>query len=180
MEVVGYGFRIKSHKNPFLVIPFVIQYFFIVCVSTFFHYHSPTQIFSAHLRTIHSLSGSSFRLCSPLPQSAVCNRSESRQPPCISCEKGVCREYVFLHRFFGALVLHRQLIHYHSIVFIAIDSVTTVIQIVGAALIGVAESKNSRGETSSLTSKQANNILLAGLALQVSLFPIESLLDVVS
>lgn len=34
MEVVGYGFRIKSHSNPFLVIPFVIQYFFIVCVST--------------------------------------------------------------------------------------------------------------------------------------------------
>lgn len=33
MEVVGYGFRIKSHGNPFLVIPFVIQYFFIVCVS---------------------------------------------------------------------------------------------------------------------------------------------------
>jgi hypothetical protein len=33
MEIVGYGFRIKSHGNPFLVIPFVIQYFFIVCVS---------------------------------------------------------------------------------------------------------------------------------------------------
>lgn len=54
-------------------------------------------------------------------------------------------------------------------VFIIIDSVTTVIQIVGAALIGVAESKNSRGEETSITSEQANNILLAGLALQVSI-----------
>jgi hypothetical protein len=56
-----------------------------------------------------------------------------------------------------------------TLVFIVIDSVTTVIQIVGAALIGVAESKDSRGEETKITSDQANNILLAGLALQVSI-----------
>jgi hypothetical protein len=56
----------------------------------------------------------------------------------------------------------------YASVFIVIDSVTTVIQIVGAALIGVASSKDSRGEETKITSAQANNILLAGLALQVS------------
>lgn len=58
-----------------------------------------------------------------------------------------------------------------ALVFIVIDSVTTVIQIVGAALIGVASSKDSRGEETKITSAQANNILLAGLALQVSVSP---------
>jgi len=35
MEVVGYGFRAYSNKNPFYVNAFIIQYFFIVVVSGF-------------------------------------------------------------------------------------------------------------------------------------------------
>ena len=58
--------------------------------------------------------------------------------------------------------------HLPRTVFITIDSLTTIVQIVGAALIGVAESKDSRGESTSVSSDQANNILLVGLALQVS------------
>ena len=49
------------------------------------------------------------------------------------------------------------------------DVVTTIIQVVGAALIGVAEAATySASRTSSLSSSQANDILLAGLAIQVS------------
>jgi hypothetical protein len=40
--------------------------------------------------------------------------------------------------------------------------------VAGAALIGVAESASTRGEESPVTPKQANDILLAGLACQVS------------
>lgn len=59
------------------------------------------------------------------------------------------------------------------IVFITIDSLTTIVQIVGAALIGIAESKDSRGESTSVSSDQANKILLVGLALQVSFDPFQ-------
>ncbi|KAL8673193.1 MAG: hypothetical protein Q9168_002385 [Polycauliona sp. 1 TL-2023] len=48
-------------------------------------------------------------------------------------------------------------------VFITADVVTTVIQVVGAALIGVAESNKKSPVT-------ANNILLAGLAIQTAAF----------
>lgn len=34
MELVGYGFRAGSSKNPFKVINFILQYFMIVCVSS--------------------------------------------------------------------------------------------------------------------------------------------------
>lgn len=50
-------------------------------------------------------------------------------------------------------------------IFVVFDVVTTVIQIVGAALIGTAESNNTSPET-------ANNILLAGLAIQVASFAV--------
>ncbi|GAA5973847.1 hypothetical protein JCM11641_003190 [Rhodosporidiobolus odoratus] len=51
------------------------------------------------------------------------------------------------------------------------DIVTTVIQVVGAALIGVAESARfSSSSTSSLNSDQANDILLAGLSVQTVSF----------
>lgn len=46
--------------------------------------------------------------------------------------------------------------------------VTTTLQIVGAALIGVSESKRADGEESPISTESANNILLAGLAIQVS------------
>ncbi|KAK4051727.1 hypothetical protein OIO90_004677 [Microbotryomycetes sp. JL221] len=50
--------------------------------------------------------------------------------------------------------------------------VTTIVQIAGAALVGVAESSNVRGDSDgpSITSQEANRILLAGLAVQVVSF----------
>jgi hypothetical protein len=57
-------------------------------------------------------------------------------------------------------------------VMITADVVTTIVQICGAALIGVAESSTYRdGKSSTVTSDQANDILLAGLSLQVSRVP---------
>lgn len=54
--------------------------------------------------------------------------------------------------------------------FITVDVITTIIQIAGAALIGTSESDRTRngGRNSKITPEQANDILLAGLALQVS------------
>ncbi|GHJ84243.1 hypothetical protein NliqN6_0645 [Naganishia liquefaciens] len=121
MEIVGYGFRIKSHENPFLVIPFVIQYFFIVCAPVFV----------------------SAALYLSLSYAINLNSANLRVSP-------VKKKFVAI--------------------FITIDSLTTIVQIVGAALIGVAESKDSRGESTSVSSDQANNILLVGLALQCASF----------
>lgn len=50
------------------------------------------------------------------------------------------------------------------------DVVTTIIQVVGAALIGVAESARFGNGSSRITSDQANDILLAGLATQTASF----------
>jgi hypothetical protein len=44
-----------------------------------------------------------------------------------------------------------------------------IIQVAGAALIGVSESAQVRGNSSPVTPKQANDILLAGLCIQVRL-----------
>jgi hypothetical protein len=51
--------------------------------------------------------------------------------------------------------------------FISADVITTIMQIAGAALVGVSQSK--KGETS-LTPDVGNNILLAGLAIQTAAF----------
>lgn len=51
--------------------------------------------------------------------------------------------------------------------FVVIDVVTTLLQIAGAALIGVASSAQVNGDHSSLTPEEANDILLSGLAAQV-------------
>ncbi|GAA5930968.1 hypothetical protein JCM3775_000765 [Rhodotorula graminis] len=55
-------------------------------------------------------------------------------------------------------------------VMIVSDVVTTIIQVVGAALIGVAESARFGNGSASITSDQANDILLAGLATQTASF----------
>ncbi|SCV69731.1 BQ2448_1125 [Microbotryum intermedium] len=53
------------------------------------------------------------------------------------------------------------------VIFIVADIVTTAIQITGAALIGVAESSRTPGSVpTAITSAQANDILLSGLAIQ--------------
>lgn len=51
---------------------------------------------------------------------------------------------------------------------IVADVVTTIIQVAGAASLGTAESNLYQGKSVSLTPEQANKILIAGLALQVS------------
>ncbi|BGP40639.1 hypothetical protein JCM10450v2_004634 [Rhodotorula kratochvilovae] len=53
---------------------------------------------------------------------------------------------------------------------IVADVVTTIIQIAGAALIGVAESSRFSNGSAKITSDQANDILLAGLAMQTASF----------
>jgi hypothetical protein len=55
---------------------------------------------------------------------------------------------------------------------IVADVTTTIVQVVGAALIGVAESARFSSSSSKLSSAQANDILLAGLAMQVRSQPL--------
>ncbi|GAA5869447.1 hypothetical protein JCM16303_000473 [Sporobolomyces ruberrimus] len=50
------------------------------------------------------------------------------------------------------------------------DVITTLVQVAGAALIGTAESNLYQGKPTPITPEQANNILLAGLALQTAAF----------
>lgn len=50
------------------------------------------------------------------------------------------------------------------------DVITTLVQVAGAALIGTAESNLYQGKPTPITPEQANNILLAGLALQVRFY----------
>ncbi|KAG7530979.1 hypothetical protein FFLO_04650 [Filobasidium floriforme] len=121
MEVVGYGFRTYSHKNPFYVNAFIIQYFFIVVAPVFF----AAAVYLA-LKYAINLNEENLRI-SPVKQTFVK-------------------------------------------VFITIDTLTTILQIVGAALIGVAESRRANQKASPITSDQANDILLAGLAAQNASF----------
>lgn len=69
----------------------------------------------------------------------------------------------FLHSFCLFLFYHCL-----NLAFASIDVVTTALQICGAALIGVSESRRANGEESPISTESANNILLAGLAIQVS------------
>ncbi len=52
-------------------------------------------------------------------------------------------------------------------IFVTADVVTIMMQIAGAALVGVAESDRASGKVPPLTPTQANDILRAGLAVQV-------------
>ncbi|GAA5909692.1 uncharacterized protein JCM6883_004600 [Sporobolomyces salmoneus] len=56
------------------------------------------------------------------------------------------------------------------------DVITTLVQVAGASLLGTAESNLYQGKDVALTPEQANNILLAGLALQTAAFVIFILL----
>ena len=116
MEVVGYIFRaLSSRVDPYSIIYFVVQYFFIVCAPVFFS----AAIYVVLSRFINEAG----RQYAPVPPKAI------------------------------------------VIVFVVLDVITTGIQIAGAALIGTAES-NSKDPTT------ANNILLAGLAIQVFSFAV--------
>ncbi|ORX40018.1 RTA1 like protein-domain-containing protein [Kockovaella imperatae] len=54
--------------------------------------------------------------------------------------------------------------------FVTVDVVCTVIQVLGSALIGTSESAAAQGNSSAVTPTQANDILLAGLAVQTFSF----------
>lgn len=58
--------------------------------------------------------------------------------------------------------------HPHT-VFVIADVLTIGAQVAGASLTGISESKNARGEHPPIAPDDANHILLAGLAIQVSL-----------
>lgn len=120
-EIVGYACRLRSSPppvgDPYSVIDFVIQYFFIVV--------APVFLSAGIYTTLTALMGA-------LP------RSLSLSP------LGLGR---------------RQIIA----IFVASDVGATITQVAGAALIGSAES-NSRSPAT------GNNILLAGLAVQVVSF----------
>lgn len=114
-EIIGYTFRLRSSPppigDPYNVINFVVQYFFIVCAPVFLSAAIYTTLTS--LITIHGLLGLS--------------------------KKKILT------------------------IFITSDVIATIIQVAGAALIGVSESNRKSPHT-------GNNILLAGLAFQVFSF----------
>jgi hypothetical protein len=51
-----------------------------------------------------------------------------------------------------------------------IDIVTIAVQVVGAAMVGVVQTKTNRGEKPPMTVTTAGHILLAGLAVQTAFF----------
>ncbi len=118
-ELVGYAFRLQSSPppvgNPYKVINFVIQYFFIVV--------APVFLSAAIYTTLTSLIDVLGQDLSPY---------------------GLGKKFILWF-------------------FITSDVIATITQVVGAALIGVAESNNK-------SSDKANNILLAGLVYQVFTF----------
>lgn len=60
--------------------------------------------------------------------------------------------------------------------FVTADVVTTILQVAGAALVGVGYSRQADGQVPPLTPEQANNILLAGLAVQLAFFTLFTIL----
>ncbi|KAG9242448.1 RTA1 like protein-domain-containing protein [Calycina marina] len=126
LEIVGYVFRSLSSKvNPYRVVYFVVQYFFIVT--------APVLVSaSIYVCLTHFLSWA--------------DKSESN--------------------FSRSWFLGKKFILW---TFITIDVITTIIQVAGAALIGVAESNQDDSAT-------ANNILLVGLAIQCFAFLVYLLL----
>ncbi|KAL8732972.1 MAG: hypothetical protein Q9166_002370 [cf. Caloplaca sp. 2 TL-2023] len=126
-EIVGYVFRLRSSPppvgNPYAVINFVIQYFFIVTAPVFLS----AAIYTTLTSFVGALSGSG-------------NPGEARK--------------------LSPLGLSKRAI---LAIFITSDVIATIVQVAGAALIGVSQSNRKSPEN-------ANNILLAGLAFQVFSF----------
>ncbi|MCJ1271951.1 hypothetical protein MMC22_011856 [Lobaria immixta] len=118
-EIVGYVFRLRSSPppvgDPYNVLNFVIQYFFIVVAPVFFS--------AAIYTTLTSLIAALGQHMSPL---------------------GLSRRKIIW-------------------IFVTSDVLATITQVTGAALIGTAESDSKSPDT-------GNNILLAGLCVQVFSF----------
>ncbi|KAL8894061.1 MAG: hypothetical protein Q9192_004657 [Flavoplaca navasiana] len=129
-EIVGYIFRLRSSPppigNPYGVINFVVQYFFIVT--------APVFLSAAIYTTLTSFIA------------ALSEGSGTKK------DDGVKRLSPF--------GLSKKTI---LGIFITADVVATIVQVAGAALIGVSQSNRKSPVT-------ANNILLAGLAFQVFAF----------
>lgn len=145
--MVGYAARLTASENPFVVVKFIIQYFF----SASHHALLPCLV-------IVRLADMTVQ-----PQSVVVAPTFVQSAFYIAIAEA-------LRRLEGG---GRALLGFNPkvlvIVLITADTITTIVQIAGAALIGVAESSEYRdGESSTITSDQANDILLAGLSLQVS------------
>lgn len=122
MEVIGYAFRtLSAKKNPYNVIYFVIQYFFIVTAPVFI--------------------SASIYVC--LSRLIDWSRSQGTNPH----KRRWMRPKLILW------------------VFITCDVVATILQIAGAAMIGVSQTKGKDPTT-------ANNILLGGLGFQTAAFTI--------
>lgn len=56
--------------------------------------------------------------------------------------------------------------------FVTADVLTTLLQVIGAALVGVGYSRQADNRTPPLTPQDANKILIAGLAVQTAYFAI--------
>ncbi|KAL9057659.1 MAG: hypothetical protein Q9206_002256 [Seirophora lacunosa] len=125
-EIIGYAFRLRSSPppvgNPYNVINFIVQYFFIVCAPVFLS----AAIYTTLTSFIRALSGDDAAVARKLSPLGLTKRT----------------------------ILA---------IFITADVVATIVQVAGAALIGVAQSNRKSPTT-------ANNILLAGLAFQVFSF----------
>ena len=134
-EVVGYAFRLQSSPppvgDPYNVINFVVQYFFIVV--------APALISAGIYTTITSL----IRFLGE----RLGDRGDGEKET---------ERFTPLRRF-G--VKRRSIV----VVFVICDVIATIVQVAGAALIGVSESNGKSPDT-------GNNILLAGLAFQVFSF----------
>ncbi|KAL8869061.1 MAG: hypothetical protein Q9174_004551 [Haloplaca sp. 1 TL-2023] len=139
-EIIGYVFRLRSSPppvgNPYNVINFIVQYFFIVCAPV---------ILSAGIYTIlTSFIG------------ALSSSGPSRGGGGDGGGDGSGGR----SRDISPLGLSQKTI---LAIFISCDIVATIVQVAGAALIGVAQSNRNSPVT-------GNNILLAGLAFQVFVF----------
>ncbi|KAL8655277.1 MAG: hypothetical protein Q9210_000979 [Variospora velana] len=125
-EIIGYAFRLRSSPppvgNPYDVVNFVVQYFFIVCAPVFLSAAIYTTL-TSFIRVLSGNDDAAARKLSPL---------------------GLTKRTILA-------------------IFITADVVATIVQVAGAALIGVAQSNRKSPTT-------ANNILLAGLAFQVFSF----------
>ncbi|KAL8657439.1 MAG: hypothetical protein Q9226_001911 [Calogaya cf. arnoldii] len=125
-EIIGYIFRLRSSPppvgNPYGVINFVVQYFFIVTAPVFLSAAIYTTL-TSFIAALSNNDPNATKKLSPL---------------------GLSKKTIL-----G--------------IFITADIIATIVQIAGAALIGVSQSNRKSPVT-------ANNILLAGLAFQVFTF----------
>ena len=163
MEVVGYAFRTYSNKNPFYVNAFIIQYFFIVIVSRSRPFGGTSEFDRSIFHT-----GPRLFCCSGLPGVEVRYQPERRQFEDLTGQRKVCQ----------GLYRNRHL-HYDppdrrcglGETVCSSDSRSNHTKssfLPSFVKIGVAESRRANQGDSPITSEQANDILLAGLAAQVS------------